>query len=52
MIAWSYVKNRPILLAAMWLAFLVNLFAFPFVLGLLPYAAKIFISPIKKDWVF
>ena len=40
MIAWSYVKNRPILLAAMWLAFLVNLFAFPFVLGLLPYAAK------------
>ncbi|MSQ57883.1 MAG: MFS transporter [Limnohabitans sp.] len=37
-IALEYVKNRPVLLAAMWLAFLVNLFAFPFVLGLLPYA--------------
>lgn len=36
----SYVWNTPLLLAAMWLAFLVNLTAFPLVNSLLPYVAK------------
>lgn len=35
-----YVWNSPASLAAMWLAFLVNLTAFPLTLGLLPYVAK------------
>lgn len=38
--AFEYVWNRPALLGAMSLAFLVNFFAFPFTLGLLPYIAK------------
>ena len=38
--AFAYVWNRPDLLGAMSLAFLVNLLAFPFFLGLLPYVAK------------
>ena len=38
--AFEYVWTRPELLGAMSLAFLVNFFAFPFTLGLLPYIAK------------
>ena len=38
--AFQYVWARPVLLGAMSLAFLVNFFAFPFTLGLLPYIAK------------
>jgi predicted MFS family arabinose efflux permease len=38
--AFSYVWQKPDLLGAFTLAFLVNLLAYPFVLGLLPYAAK------------
>jgi hypothetical protein len=38
--AFRYVWDKPALLGAMWLAFLVNLLAFPFFLGLLPYVAK------------
>lgn len=38
--AFEYVWTRPDLLGAMSLAFLVNFFAFPFTLGLLPYIAK------------
>ena len=36
----SYIWNNPRLLAAMWIAFLVNLCAFPLVTGVLPYVAK------------
>jgi len=36
----AYVWNRPPLLAAIWLALLVNLTAFPLVNGLLPYVAR------------
>lgn len=36
----SYVWNTPPLLAAIWLALLVNLTAFPLVNGLLPYVAR------------
>ncbi len=36
----AYVWATPNLLAAMWLAFLVNLTAFPLSQGLLPYVAK------------
>lgn len=39
-LAFRYVWSKPDLLGAMTLAFLVNLLAFPFVLGLLPYVAK------------
>lgn len=39
-LAFGYVWTRPVLMAAMVLAFLVNLLAFPFSLGLLPYVAK------------
>ncbi|WP_293752815.1 MFS transporter [Limnohabitans sp. Rim8] len=39
-LAFGYVWTRPVLIAAMALAFLVNLLAFPFSLGLLPYVAK------------
>lgn len=35
-----YIWTRPHLLAAMWLAFLVNLTAFPITSGLLPYVAR------------
>jgi predicted MFS family arabinose efflux permease len=38
--AFGYVRRTPVLLAAMWLAFLVNLTAYPLTLGLLPYVAK------------
>ena len=38
--AFHYVWARPALLGALSLAFLVNFFAFPFTLGLLPYIAK------------
>jgi predicted MFS family arabinose efflux permease len=38
--ALSYVWQKPVLMGAMLLAFGVNLFAFPFSLGLLPYVAK------------
>ncbi len=38
--AFTYVWHKPILMGAMAVAFLVNLLAFPFALGLLPYAAK------------
>lgn len=37
---FRYVWAKPALLGAMGLAFLVNLLAFPFFLGLLPYVAK------------
>jgi predicted MFS family arabinose efflux permease len=36
----AYVWTTPRLLAAMWLAFLVNLTAYPFTHGLLPYVAR------------
>jgi predicted MFS family arabinose efflux permease len=36
----AYVWRKPDLLGAFCMAFLVNLLAFPFVLGLLPYVAK------------
>lgn len=36
----EYVWQTPCLLAAMWLAFLVNLTAFPMTIGLLPYVAR------------
>src|SRR5208283_3163716 len=36
----SYVWDTPCSLAAMWLAFLVNLTAFPLTGGLLPYVAR------------
>lgn len=36
----AYVWMTPQLLAAMWLAFLVNLTAYPFTHGLLPYVAR------------
>jgi predicted MFS family arabinose efflux permease len=35
-----YVADTPQSLAAMWLAFLVNMTAFPFTSGLLPYVAR------------
>jgi hypothetical protein len=38
--AFTYVWSRPELLAAMALAFLVNMLAFPFSMGLLPYIAR------------
>jgi MFS family permease len=38
--AFRHVWRKPDLLGAFTLAFLVNLLAYPFVLGLLPYAAK------------
>ncbi len=38
--AVRYVGGKPDLLGALSVAFLVNLLAFPFVLGLLPYVAK------------
>ena len=38
--AFTYVWHKPILMGAMAVAFLVKLLAFPFALGLLPYAAK------------
>jgi MFS family permease len=38
--AFSYVWNKPDLLGAFSMAFLVNLLAFPIFLGLLPYVAK------------
>jgi predicted MFS family arabinose efflux permease len=38
--AVSYVWHKPDLLGAVSVAFLVNLLAFPFFLGLLPYVAK------------
>jgi Major Facilitator Superfamily len=37
---FGYVWRKPDLLGAFAMAFLVNLLAYPFVLGLLPYAAK------------
>lgn len=36
----GYVRGKPELMAALSLAFLVNVLAYPFVLGLLPYVAK------------
>ena len=39
-LAFVYVWQKPVLMGAMALAFLVNLLAFPFSLGLLPYVAK------------
>jgi MFS family permease len=38
--AFSYVWRKPDLLGPFYLAFLVNLLAYPFVFGLLPYVAK------------
>ena len=38
--AFAYVWGKPDLMAALAMAFLVNLLAFPFVMGLLPYVAK------------
>lgn len=38
--AFRHVRQEPALLGAMTLAFLVNLLAFPFVLGLLPFVAR------------
>ena len=39
-LAFTYVWARPALLGAVSMAFLVNLLAFPFFLGLLPYMAR------------
>ena len=36
----GYIRNTPGVLAIMWLAFLINLTAFPISHGLLPYVAK------------
>jgi MFS family permease len=36
----TYVRHRPIEMAGIWVAFLVNLLAFPLTIGLLPYVAK------------
>ena len=36
----AYVWNTPRLLAAMWIAFLVNVAAFPFMTSLMPYVSK------------
>ena len=36
----TYVWKAPALLSAFWVAFLFNLTAYPFTLGLMPYAAK------------
>ena len=36
----AYVRNAPTVLALIWLAFLINLTAYPFTMGLLPYVAK------------
>jgi predicted MFS family arabinose efflux permease len=38
--AFGYVRHKPELLGAFSIAFLVNLLAFPFFLGLLPYVAR------------
>ena len=47
--ASSYVWNTPHLLALVWLAFLVNLAAFPLTNGLLPYVAKEIYAPTRPD---
>ena len=36
----NYVRHRPLEMAGIWVAFLVNLLAFPITIGLLPYVAK------------
>jgi len=36
----SYVRHRPLEMAGIWVAFLVNLLAFPMTSGLMPYVAK------------
>jgi len=36
----TYVRHRPLEMAGIWVAFLVNLLAFPITIGLLPYVAK------------
>jgi predicted MFS family arabinose efflux permease len=36
----TYVRHRPLEMAGIWVAFLVNLLAFPMTSGLLPYVAK------------
>jgi MFS family permease len=36
----SYVRHRPLEMAGIWVAFLVNLLAFPVTVGLLPYVAR------------
>lgn len=39
-VGMAYIWNSPRLLAGMWIAFLVNLCAFPLVAGVLPHVAK------------
>jgi MFS family permease len=36
----SYVRQRPLEMAGIWVAFLVNLLAFPMTSGLMPYVAR------------
>jgi MFS family permease len=36
----TYVRYRPLEMAGIWVAFLVNLLAFPMTIGLLPYVAR------------
>ena len=36
----TYVRQRPLEMAGIWVAFLVNLLAFPTTIGLLPYVAR------------
>ena len=36
----TYVRHRPLEMAGIWVAFLVNLLAFPMTIGLLPYVAR------------
>ncbi len=36
----SYIRHKPLEMAGLWVAFLVNLLAFPMTSGLMPYVAK------------
>ena len=36
----AYIRQRPLEMAGIWVAFLVNLLLFPITIGLLPYVAK------------
>jgi hypothetical protein len=46
----AYVWNTPRLLAAMWIAFLVNVSAFPFMTSLMPYVAKEIYHTARPAW--
>jgi hypothetical protein len=46
----AYVWDTPASLAAMWLAFLVNLTAFPLTSGLLPLLRRISTAWVRPGW--